>query len=70
MSAERDTNSSPNEGEGKGSNGESDNAGSQQDRNGDEEKSEGPPLPVGFWHSSLKGVRAEVFKEFALTSSY
>ena len=68
MSAERDTSSGPHEEEGKGSNDESDNAASQQDGNGDEENHEGPPLPVGFWDSSLKGVRAEVFKEFALTS--
>lgn len=41
----------------------------QKDKQDQEEKDqEGPPLPVGFWDPSLKGVRSEVIKKWALTS--
>ena len=44
------------------------NNGEQSKAGGDEENSEGPPLPVGFWDTSLNEVRLDVFKNWAIVS--
>ena len=45
-----------------------DTNGEQAHDGGDEENSEGPPPPVGFWDKSLNKVRLEVFKSWAIIS--
>ena len=41
------------------------------EKSGDEEKGTGgPPKPVGFWDSSLKTVRLEIFKRWAFMSEF